>query len=94
LEYQLLEKGKVVATGTLLLNDYCCRAGSGWEYVGFRGGGFDEVRLQDTSVYATFDPNMPPTSSRTIAWPSLYCSSNIVRRRLAYVELKPVLVVC
>jgi hypothetical protein len=67
LEYQLLEKGKVVATGTLLLNDYCCRAGSGWEYVGFRGGGFDEVRLQDTSVYATFDPNMPPTTVQALA---------------------------
>jgi hypothetical protein len=67
LEYQLLEKGSVVATGTLLLNDYCCRAGSGWEYVGFRGGGFDDVRLQDTSVYASFDPNMLPTTVQALA---------------------------
>ena len=43
------------AHSSLLVDDFCCRTGSGWEYVGFSGGGFDEVRLQDFSVPSNFD---------------------------------------
>jgi hypothetical protein len=44
--YQVLELGSVIASGTLAINAFCCDVGSGWQFVGFSGGGFDEVRVQ------------------------------------------------
>jgi hypothetical protein len=52
--YQVLEQGSVIATGTLQTNAYCCGIGAGWAFVGFSGGGFDEVRVQAGNL--TFDP--------------------------------------
>jgi hypothetical protein len=61
--YEVLEQGAVVASGTLRNDAICCADGTnpyqvvGWQTIGFFGGGFDEVRLQNFSSAAQrFDP--------------------------------------
>lgn len=56
LEYALLENGEVVATGSVLDDGYCCGVSA---YLGFSGGGFNEVELQEQLGLSpmTFDPN-------------------------------------
>ena len=44
--YQALELGSVITSGTLAINAFCCDVGAGWQFVGFSGGGFDEVQVQ------------------------------------------------
>jgi hypothetical protein len=50
--YQVLELSSVIAFGTLAIDAFCCDVGAGWQFVGFSGGGFDEVRVQ---AYSTAD---------------------------------------
>jgi hypothetical protein len=60
LEYQLLENGSVVGAGTLAIDGACCypyTTFASFATVGFSGGGFDEVLLQDTATFASFNPN-------------------------------------
>jgi hypothetical protein len=54
LEYQVLNNGIVVAEGTIQNNGYAF--GGGYQYLGFSGGGFDEVRIQDTWALSNFNP--------------------------------------
>jgi hypothetical protein len=56
LEYRVLNLGVVVAEGTIQNNGYCCWPGNGYQYVGFSGGGFNEVHVQDTWGYSSFNP--------------------------------------
>jgi hypothetical protein len=53
--YEVLEMGTFVASGTLATHAFCCDVGAGWQFVGFSGGGFDEVRVQAYSTPAQFD---------------------------------------
>jgi hypothetical protein len=53
LEYRVLNLGVVVAEGTIQNNGYVY---GGYQYLGFSGGGFDEVLVQDTWAYSSFDP--------------------------------------
>jgi hypothetical protein len=62
--YEVLEKGAFVASGTLATHAFCCADGSGWQVVGFSGGGFDEVRVQG---YSTPEGRFDPTSFQAIA---------------------------
>jgi hypothetical protein len=54
--YEVLNSGTIVASGTTLLTAYCCADGKGFEYLGFSGGGFDELRLQ-ANFASAFDPS-------------------------------------
>jgi hypothetical protein len=61
--YEVLEQGAIIASGTLRNDTICCADGFnpyqvvGWQTIGFFGGGFDEVRLQNYSSAAQrFDP--------------------------------------
>jgi hypothetical protein len=47
--------GTFVASGTLATHAFCCDVGAGWQFVGFSGGGFDEVQVQAYSTPAQFD---------------------------------------
>lgn len=57
--YELLNHGVVVATGTISDLTSCCVAGTGsgfYQYIGFTGGGFNEVRIQGDSLLTGFSP--------------------------------------
>jgi hypothetical protein len=61
--YEVLELGALVASGTLRNDTPCCVSGFnpygvvGFQTIGFFGGGFDEVRLQNYSTPGQrFDP--------------------------------------
>jgi hypothetical protein len=58
--YELLDHGVVVATGTLPDLTSCCTStpiNSGYyQYIGFTGGGFDEVRIQGDQGLTAFGP--------------------------------------
>jgi hypothetical protein len=58
-EFQLLNAGAVVLTGSVANNGYCCGYST---YLGFSGGGFDEVRLQDGSLEPWSTPPSPTFS--------------------------------
>jgi hypothetical protein len=62
--YELLNHGVVVATGTILDLTSCCIAGTGsgfYQYIGFSGGGFNEVRIQGDQGLTAFNPLNPST---------------------------------
>jgi hypothetical protein len=53
INYQLLNDGIVVATGTFSGIDF------NFHYAGFSGGGFDQILIQNTYVSSVFDPTSP-----------------------------------
>jgi hypothetical protein len=68
--YEVLEQGALVASGTLTNNTICCADGTnpyqvvGWQTIGFFGGGFDEVRLQN---YSSAEQRFDPTDFQALA---------------------------
>jgi hypothetical protein len=59
LAYQLLNNGAVVLTGTVANPAFCCNSSGGtFMTLGFTGGGFDEVRLQDYVNISAFNPSL------------------------------------